>query len=109
MFSIGFGEILVILFLVAALIRPNDMPAIGRAVARMWMRARRFFADIDRKIGDYADEFPDVARSARELPESLSDQVGHIKKAMGKKAGLYDEIENKKTPKLDISAKGGRK
>jgi Sec-independent protein translocase protein TatA len=109
MFGIGFGEILVVLFLAAVLIRPADMPAVGRAAARLWMRARRFFADIDGRIGDYADEFPDMKKSVRELPESLSEQVRQIKKAMRRDPGLYDEIEDKKTPRLDIGSKGGRK
>jgi len=108
MFGISLGELLVVVVVAAVLIKPSDLPAVARALAKIYVRLRDFFSSASEKFESLVEqgELDFNKRPKRRLP-SFSEQIERQKKAMGiskkrKPLDLYEEIKDKKTPNLEI-------
>ena len=95
MFGISLGNVIIILVLGAAILRPSDMPKFARvlAIALRWVRRRgAAFSDyLDKMAGDEDESY---------RAETFHQQVERVRREMGLDEPLLDDQFERKTPIL---------
>ncbi|MDR1009091.1 MAG: hypothetical protein LBL52_02450 [Rickettsiales bacterium] len=100
MFGISFDELLVIVLIAAVLIRPKDVPAIARFLARIAKWTKRTAAKFSAYIEDAAGEQDEPRETFHQQIERMRGEM-----RLDPRLDLYGEIKDKKTPTLNIDAK----
>lgn len=104
MFSIGIGELFVLLLVVVIFINPKDLPRLLRAVGRYYGKFLKFREELSR--GLKLMELEEAAREEREQPEGEES----LKSAGGELAEPAGEVESINYYKSEFSRdRGGDK
>ena len=90
MFSVGFSEILLILFIAYVFVGPQDLPKITRWLARSVRKIRQLILEIKQETG-----WDEIENETKEIRKDLTNTINAADKEIQQDLrGINDEIDS---------------
>ncbi len=90
MFSVGFSELLLILFIAYVFVGPQDLPKVTRWIARVLKRTRQLIAEVKNETG-FDQIMNETKEFQRDIKATISENDREIQENL---RGINDEMKD---------------